>query len=130
MEPGKRPLSPHLQIYRRQITSVMSISHRLTGVVLTAGLLLLVYWLVAVAGGEAAYASAASVLGSWPVRVLLFLATFAFFFHFANGIRHLWWDTGRGFEIPEVINSGRLVIVVAVVLTLVTWSVVLLGGAS
>jgi succinate dehydrogenase / fumarate reductase, cytochrome b subunit len=130
MEPGNRPLSPHLQIYRRQITSVLSISHRLTGVVLTAGLLLLVYWLVALASGDAAYASAASLLGSWPVRILLLLATFAFFFHFANGIRHLWWDTGRGFEIPEVIRSGWLAIIVAGVLTLATWAVLLLGGAS
>jgi succinate dehydrogenase / fumarate reductase, cytochrome b subunit len=130
MEPGNRPLSPHLQIYRRQITSVLSISHRLTGVVLTAGFLLLVYWLVALANGDAAYASATSLFASWPVRVVLFLATFAFFFHFANGIRHLWWDTGRGFEIPEVIQSGWLAIIVATVLTILAWGILLLGGAS
>jgi succinate dehydrogenase / fumarate reductase, cytochrome b subunit len=130
MEPGNRPLSPHLQIYRRQITSVLSISHRLTGVVLTAGLLLLVYWLAALASGDAAYAGAVALLGAWPVRLLLFLGSFAFFYHFANGIRHLWWDSGRGFEISQVYASGWAVIVAAVALTLLAWGLVLFGGAS
>lgn len=130
MAVGKRPLSPHLQIYRPQITSVMSISHRITGTVLAAGLLLLVYWLAALASGDAAYASALAVLGSWPVRLLLFVASFAFFYHLANGIRHLWWDSGRGFEIPQVYASGWAVIVSASLLTLLAWAVILSGGAS
>lgn len=130
MAVGKRPLSPHLQIYRPQITSVLSISHRLTGSVLAAGLLVLVYWLAALASGDAAYASALAVLGSWPVKLLLFVASFAFFYHLSNGIRHLWWDSGRGFEIPEVYASGWAVIVSASLLTLLAWAVILSGGAS
>jgi succinate dehydrogenase / fumarate reductase, cytochrome b subunit len=130
MATGNRPLSPHLQIYRKQITSVLSISHRFTGLALSAGLLLFVYWLVALASGDAAYARAIGVLGAWPVLALLFLASLAFFFHFANGLRHLWWDTGRGFEIAEVTKSGWLVVILAVVLTVLFWTILLLGGAS
>ena len=130
MTAGKRPLSPHLQIYRPQITSVLSISHRFSGAVLTAGLLLLVYWLAALASGEAAYGAALGILGAWPVRVLLFLATLAFFYHLCNGIRHLWWDSGRGFEIPQIYASGWTVLIVSIVLTLATWAIILLGGGS
>jgi succinate dehydrogenase / fumarate reductase, cytochrome b subunit len=124
----KRPLSPHLQIYRPQITSVLSIAHRFTGVVLSGAFLLLVYWLAALAGGEQAYARAIAILGAWPVQVMLFFATFAFFFHFANGLRHLWWDSGRGFEIPQVIASGWTVVVAAVILTLASWAWIWLGA--
>jgi succinate dehydrogenase / fumarate reductase cytochrome b subunit len=130
MAAGKRPLSPHLQIYRPQITSVLSISHRFSGVVLAVGLLVLVYWLAALAAGDAAYAAALSVLGAWPVKLVLFLGSFAFFYHLANGIRHLWWDSGRGFEIAQVYASGWAVIVAAGALTLLAWGVVLFGGAS
>ena len=130
MAAGKRPLSPHLQIYRPQITSVLSISHRFSGVVLAVGLLVLVYWLAALASGDAAYAQALALLGAWPVQLLLFLGSFAFFYHLANGIRHLWWDSGRGFEISQVYASGWAVIVAAGALTLLAWGVVLFGGAS
>jgi succinate dehydrogenase / fumarate reductase, cytochrome b subunit len=130
MAAGKRPLSPHLQIYRPQITSVLSISHRFSGVVLAVGLLVLVYWLAALASGDAAYAAALALLGGWPVQLLLFLSSFAFFYHLANGIRHLWWDSGRGFEISQVYASGWAVIVAAGALTLLAWGVILFGGAS
>ncbi|HKK02886.1 MAG TPA: succinate dehydrogenase, cytochrome b556 subunit [Gammaproteobacteria bacterium] len=130
MTAGNRPLSPHLQIYRPQITSVLSISHRISGIVLTAGLLLLVYWLAALAAGDTAYAAALAVLGAWPVKLLLFLGSFAFFYHFANGLRHLWWDSGRGFEISEVNASGWVVLVAATLLTALVWAVLLLGGGS
>jgi len=130
MAVGNRPLSPHLQIYRPQITSVLSITHRFTGVVLAAGLLLLVYWLAALASGDGAYAGALAVLGAWPVKLLLFLGTFAFFYHLCNGIRHLWWDSGHGFEIPQVNASGWVVVVASTVLTLLAWAVALLGGSS
>jgi succinate dehydrogenase / fumarate reductase, cytochrome b subunit len=126
---GKRPLSPHLQIYRPQITSVLSILHRFTGTVLSAGFLLLVYWLAAAASGDAAYATAMSVLGAWPAKVVLFFGTFAFFYHMANGIRHLCWDSGRGFEIPQVYASGWAVIGTAGVLTVIAWALVLLGAS-
>jgi succinate dehydrogenase / fumarate reductase, cytochrome b subunit len=129
MAAGNRPLSPHLQIYRPQITSVLSISHRFTGAVLAAGLLVLVYWLAALAAGEAAYLRAISLLGAWPVKLLLFLGTLAFFYHLANGVRHLWWDTGRGYEIAEVVGSGWIVVIAAVVLTVVSWTIILFGAA-
>lgn len=130
MAAGNRPLSPHLQIYRPQLTSVLSITHRFTGVVLAAGLLLLVYWLAALAAGDAAYAAALGVLGAWPVKILLFGASFAFFYHLANGIRHLWWDSGRGFEISQVNASGWIVVVVSITLTVAAWAIALLGGAA
>ena len=130
MTAGKRPLSPHLQIYRPQITSVLSISHRFTGAALAAGLLLLVYWLAALAAGEAAYAAALGVLGAWPVQVVLFLGVFAFFYHLCNGIRHLWWDSGRGFEIAQVNRSGWIVLVCAAALTLLAWGLLLTGGGA
>jgi succinate dehydrogenase / fumarate reductase, cytochrome b subunit len=130
MAVGKRPLSPHLQIYRPQITTVLSISHRFSGAVLSGGFLLLVYWLAALAAGNEAYAAALAFFGAWPVRLMLFLGTLAFYFHLANGLRHLWWDTGRGFEIAQVKASGWAVVVAAGVLTLLTWGALLFGGAS
>lgn len=130
MTAGKRPLSPHLQVYRPQITSVLSISHRFTGGVLAVGLLLLVYWLAALAAGEAAYANALGILGSWPVQVVLFLGVFAFFYHLCNGIRHLWWDTGRGFEIAQVYRSGWIVLLASAALTLIAWGLLLAGGGA
>lgn len=130
MAAGKRPLSPHLQIYRPQITTVLSISHRVTGAILAIGLLLLVCWLAALAAGDSAYATAVDWLSAWPVRLLLFPASFAFFYHFANGIRHLWWDSGRGFEIPQVKASGWAVVIIASGLTLVSWAVLLTGVFS
>jgi succinate dehydrogenase / fumarate reductase, cytochrome b subunit len=129
MAVGKRPLSPHLWIYRPQLTSVLSISHRFTGMVLLAGLLLLVYWLAALASGDDAYAAALAVLGAWPVRLLLFLGTFAFFYHLANGIRHLWWDSGRGFEMSQVYATGWAVVIAASLFTLLAWGVLLFGGS-
>ena len=130
MAAGNRPLSPHLQIYRPQITSVLSISHRFSGALLAAGLFALVAWLAALASGPQAYATAVTVFAAWPVKLLLFAVSFAFFFHFANGLRHLWWDSGRGFEISQVYASGWLVVAVAVVLTLGTWAMILFGGAA
>jgi succinate dehydrogenase / fumarate reductase, cytochrome b subunit len=130
MAAGNRPLSPHLLIYRPQLTSVLSIFHRFTGVVLSAGLLLLVYWLAALAAGDAAYTAALGVLGAWPVKILLFLFSYAFFYHLCNGLRHLWWDTGRGFEIPQIYASGWVVVVASLALTSLTWAVLLLGGGA
>ncbi len=116
-----RPLSPHLQIYKPQLTSVLSITHRVTGVALTAGSLLLVYWLAAIAGGEESYASATAVLGSFFGRLILFLFSLAVFYHLCNGLRHLYWDSGRGFELDAVYLSGKVVIVASIALTLLTW---------
>ena len=116
-----RPLSPHLQIYKPQLTSVLSILHRITGVALSVGTILLVYWLVAAASGPAAFATAAGLIGSWLGRLLLFGWTFALFFHLANGIRHLFWDAGIGFELKTVYASGWTVVALATALTVVSF---------
>lgn len=117
----QRPLSPHLQIFRPMLTMVMSITHRITGVFLVIGLLPLVYWLVAAATGQEAYAHAQDLLGSMLGMLILFLWTLAFYYHLGNGIRHLFWDAGYGFEIPTAYKSGKAVIVATIVLTLLTW---------
>ena len=121
MSSPQRPLSPHLQIYRWQLTSVMSILHRITGVALAVGTLLLVYWLVATAAGPAAFATAHEFIGSILGRLLLFGWTVALFYHLANGIRHLLWDAGRGFELRTAYASGGTVVIVTAALSLIAW---------
>lgn len=118
-----RPLSPHLQIYRWQLTSVLSILHRMTGVALAAGTLLLVYWLVSAAAGPACYAAAQSFVGSILGRLLLFGWTVALFFHLCNGIRHLFWDAGRGFELKNAYASGWAVVIATALLSIGAWIV-------
>jgi succinate dehydrogenase / fumarate reductase cytochrome b subunit len=122
MEKSQRPLSPHLQIYRPQLTSVLSITHRLTGMALVAGTLVLVYWLLAAASGPESYASAQALLGSWFGRAVLLIFTYALFFHLCNGIRHLFWDVGMGFELKTAYASGNAVIVASIALTVVAWA--------
>jgi len=121
MESRQRPLSPHLQIYRPQITSVLSILHRLTGVALVFGAILLTYWLSAAAYGPEAFARAQGFMGSWFGRLVLFGLTFSLFYHLCNGIRHLAWDAGWGFELPKLRASGWLVFFTSIILTGVTW---------
>lgn len=123
MMPDPRPLSPHLQVYRWQLTSVLSILHRFAGLALSAGAILLVWWLLAAAEGPQSYAAVQAFLGSWLGRVLLFGWTLALFYHLANGIRHLLWDSGRGFELRHVYTGGWLVIAATVVLTLLAWGI-------
>jgi succinate dehydrogenase / fumarate reductase cytochrome b subunit len=132
-ETGKmhaRPLSPHLQIYRPQITSVLSITHRITGVALATGTLLLVWWLAAAALGEAAYARVGAFVGSPIGLLLLFGWSLALFYHLANGIRHLFWDTGRGFDLSTAEKSGYAVLAFALAATVVAWTLgfAVLGG--
>ncbi len=115
-----RPLSPHLQVYRPQITSVLSILHRITGVALTFATLLLTWWLVAAAYGPEQFASAQAFLGSWIGQLLLWGFTFAVFYHLANGVRHLLWDFGWGFEITQVRTTGIVVVAFAAVATVIT----------
>lgn len=131
MQKRERPLSPHLQIYRPQLTSVLSITHRATGIALVAGTLVLVYWLLAAASGADAYASAQALLGSWLGRIVLLGFSFSLFFHLCNGIRHLFWDAGFGFELKTVYASGNAVIVVSVALTVIAWTLAyyMRGGA-
>ncbi|MCH9672073.1 MAG: succinate dehydrogenase, cytochrome b556 subunit [Gammaproteobacteria bacterium] len=116
-----RPLSPHLQIYKPQLTSVLSITHRATGAFLCAGTLVLAYWLAALAAGPVEYAMAQGRLGSPLGQILLFLWTAALFYHLCNGIRHLFWDAGKGLELDEAYASGRWVLVGTAVLTLLAW---------
>lgn len=125
-----RPLSPHLQVYRPQITSILSILHRITGVFLTLGGVLLTWWLVAAAYGPAEFDNVQRFLGSWFGHLLLWGFTFSLFYHLANGIRHLLWDFGWGFEIPQVRLSGLVTVAVAAGLTLITLiaAYVMLGG--
>lgn len=128
---SERPLSPHLQVYRWQLPMALSIFHRATGIALSVGTLLLVYWLSAIAAGPESYAAAQALLGSVLGKLVLFGFTFCLFYHLCNGIRHLFWDAGKGFDIPAVYASGRAVLVAAVVLTLAAWAAGLtLGGAA
>ncbi len=124
-----RPLSPHLQVYRPQITSVMSISHRITGVALAAGTLLLICWIGAAASGADGYATVQGFIGSWFGQVILFGWSYCLFYHLANGIRHLFWDAGKGFEIETMEMTGKLVIAASVVLTVGAWAIALAMGA-
>ncbi len=131
MTSSNRPLSPHLQVYRPQITSMLSILHRITGVALALGTLLLTYWLVAAASGEPAFATAQGVIGSFLGRLLLIGWSFALFYHLCNGIRHLVWDAGYGFEIETAQRSGLIVVGATVLLTLLSWvaGYIMMGGA-
>ncbi len=117
MDKVERPLSPHLQVYRPQITSVLSILHRTTGLALSAGLLVLAYWLVALAGGPVAYDQAAAILNLGWLKLCYAGWSFCFFFHLANGIRHLVWDLGLGFEPRQIRASGWTALVVAAAAT-------------
>jgi len=121
MATQERPLSPHLQIYKPQITSVLSITHRATGIALAVGTLLLVWWLCAAAAGPDAYATVQAFCAHWFGRLLLFGWTFALFFHLCNGIRHLFWDSGRGFELKTACASGWAAVIASMVLTVGSW---------
>jgi len=114
MDRLERPLSPHLQVYRPQITSVLSIFHRASGVALSLGVVVLAYWLLSVAGGEAAYNDAAQLLGSVWFKLCYVGWCFCFFYHLANGIRHLFWDVGLGLEPEQYQVSGWAVVGVAI----------------
>lgn len=121
-----RPLSPHLGIYRWQVSNTLSILHRMTGVGLAAGLLCLVAWLVALASGAGAHAGVSALLGSPPGLLLLAAFSLAFFFHLCNGIRHLFWDAGRGFERDTARRSGQVTLAIALLLTAALWAIILL----
>lgn len=116
-----RPLSPNVQIYRPQLTSVLSILNRITGILLSVCAVFLVVWLVAAARGPQTYAPLQSAFGSWIGRIVLFGATFAFFLHLCGGIRHLVWDTVHGFELRSIYISGWAVVAASVVLTVAGW---------
>jgi succinate dehydrogenase / fumarate reductase cytochrome b subunit len=117
-----RPLSPHLQIYRWQLTSVLSILHRFTGVALSVGAILLVSWLGAASDGPEAFGRFQQFMGSWFGLLLLFGWTVALFYHLCNGIRHLVWDTGRGLDLKSVYAGGWIVLAATAGLTVLAWA--------
>lgn len=116
-----RPLSPNMQIYRPQLTSVLSIANRITGLILSLYAVVLVAWLVAAADGPHAYAMAQVVMQSWVGQILLFGGAFSFFLHLCGGIRHLVWDAGYGFDLGAIYASGWTVVGASIALTLITW---------
>lgn len=120
-KPSARPLSPHLQVYRLPLAAWLSISHRITGIGLTLGTLLLTWWVAAAAYGPDAYATFASFIGSPFGYFILFGFSVALFFHLCNGIRHLLWDTGRNFSIADTKRSNVFVIAGTVILTAIAW---------
>jgi succinate dehydrogenase / fumarate reductase cytochrome b subunit len=124
MPARNRPVSPHLQIYRWQIGNTLSILHRFTGIALSLGLIALISWLVALASGEPSYAAASRLLSSPIGRLALMAWTFAFLYHLLNGIRHLFWDVGVGFERTQRHASGWLVVGSAAILSAALWVVI------
>lgn len=116
-----RPLSPDLQIYRPQLTSVLSISHRVTGIAMSACSVLLVAWLIAAASGPQTYSAVQGLMRSWIGLFVLLAGTFSLFFHLCNGIRHLVWDAGHGFLLRTIYASGWTVVAASVVLTIAAW---------
>jgi succinate dehydrogenase / fumarate reductase cytochrome b subunit len=129
MATRERPLSPHLQVYRWQITMTMSILHRVTGTIMVVGAFAFAWWLLALAAGGEAYADAAECLASPLGQLFLFGFSLALVYHLLNGIRHLMWDAGRGFDIPDVYKSGYTVAVLTVVFTAAIWFFAL-GGVA
>lgn len=129
MDNTNRPLSPHIGVYRWRITSTLSILHRGTGVALSLSTLLLAAWLLAAASGDAAYRSVAGFIGSPPGLLILLGGSYAFFFHLGNGIRHLFWDAGMGFEMEQARASGWTVVAASVVATAVLWAIILASGS-
>lgn len=121
VKPAARPLSPHLQIYRWSWTMAMSIAHRATGSALYAGTVLIAAWLVAAASGPAAYATAQAIAGSFLGRIVLFLYSFALLHHMVGGVRHLIWDTGRGFDLQSRMALAKYSVFVSGGLTLLVW---------
>lgn len=116
-----RPKSPNIQIYRPQLTSVLSIANRASGVFLGIAAIGLVAWLTAAAAGPQSYATMQRALRSWIGQIVLFAATFSFFLHLCGGIRHLAWDAGYGFELRSIYASGWTVVAASIALTLAIW---------
>ncbi len=121
MTPVERPLSPHLQIYKPQLTTLLSIMHRMTGLALSVGTLFLVWFLAAASWSDGAFALAQGFWGSWFGELCLFGWSVCLFYHLLNGIRHLAWDAGLGFELKTVYLTGWTVVAGSLLLTLAAW---------
>ncbi len=127
MSNSKHPMSPHLQIYRMPLTALLSITHRLTGIILALGCMVLVWILAAAANSAFYYQAMVPHLQSWYGQVFLLGFIFSLYLHFCNGVRHLFWDVGLGFELETVDLTAKLAIVLAVILTVATWAVAGMG---
>lgn len=130
MADTSRPLSPHLQIYKWQVQMLTSILHRATGIVLAIGSLIVLWGLLALAGGSEAFARFASCVGSPLGMVVMFGWTWAFAYHLCNGIRHLVQDAGAGYAIAQFVRSSWLSIIGSFVITLLVWAFVLTSGGA
>ena len=127
MSNSKHPLSPHLQIYRLPLTALLSITHRITGVLLALGSMLLVWILAAAANSSEYYEAMVPHLQAWYGQIFVLGFIFALYLHFCNGVRHLFWDVGYGFELDTADLTAKLAIAVAVIMTIATW---LVAGAG
>ncbi len=121
MSTNNRPLSPHIGVYRWRITSTLSILHRATGLAMSLSLAMLAAWLLAAATGPEAYARTSAFIASPLGLLILAAASFSLFFHLCNGIRHLFWDAGKGFEMEQARASGWAVVAVSIAATVVFW---------
>lgn len=128
MARATRPLSPHIQIYRWPLTMALSIGNRVAGVGLALGLILVTWWLLALASGPEAFATVEAVMDSWFGTLVLFLWTATVYFHLGNGVRHLVWDAGYGFDLDVARNAGIGILVFTGVMTVLTWLVIALTG--
>ncbi|MGS1126190.1 succinate dehydrogenase, cytochrome b556 subunit [Rhodanobacter sp. UC4437_H4] len=130
MAEKQRPLSPHLQIYRKQVQMMTSITHRATGIALAVGGLLVVCGLLQLAAGEDSFNRFKGIIGSPVGMVLLFGWSWALFYHLCNGIRHLIQDAGLGYEISQFVRSSWLSVAGSIVLTAATWAWVMMAGGA
>ncbi len=117
----QRPLSPHLQVYTLPLTAVLSVMHRMAGAFLSLGAIAFTIWLVLASGDKETYDAFASVWNSWYAKILLYGWIAALYFHLANGVRHLFWDVGYGFELKTVDRSAIFVILFTIFMTMTSW---------
>jgi len=125
----ERPLSPFVSVWRWHITMAASIAHRVTGVALYVAALIAAAWAISLASGPDAYAAFKAVMASPIGLVVTFGLTVSFFYHLANGVRHLVWDTGRGFDIKTANASAVLVIAFALAASIAIWVIAAMTGA-
>jgi succinate dehydrogenase / fumarate reductase, cytochrome b subunit len=125
MPMNERPLSPHLQIYKLELPMMLSGLHRITGIALSVGSILLVAWISSAVHSADAFASMNGFLGGFIGQFVLFGWTFSLIYHSVSGVRHLIWDTGRLLEVEQIYSSSKIVLAIAIVLTLLAW---ILGG--
>lgn len=122
-----RPLSPHLQHYKLPLTAYLSVAHRATGIVNSVAIVLLVLLIASAAGSPESYSLMSAIANSWFGKLVLFGFTVTLYYHLGNGIRHLFWDVGLGFELEQAKKSGNLVLIIAAVMSLTTWAVAVIS---